>query len=52
MAVHTAAGIPANPYPLPDLQSLCLFSHRDNPANGFVSRNNGILRDTPVIIQY
>src|SRR5688500_17099089 len=52
MAVHTTGDVPTNSHSLPDLQSLCVFSHRNNPADGFVSRNNRITRNTPVVIQY
>src|SRR5215831_1216166 len=50
VAVHATVGVPANSDALPDPQPLDVLARGDDPAAGFMSRNYGVLRQPPVVI--
>ena len=51
-AVHAAAGRPADPDALPDLQRPCRRSDLDHPADGFVSQHGRELREAPLVVEH
>src|SRR5262249_26657298 len=52
LAVPARAGVPANPDPCPDFQSLNLLADGGDRADDLVSRDHRILRHPPVIVNH
>ncbi len=51
VAVHAATGIPADPYPLPDLQSLDIITGNGHSPHHFVAGYERILGQAPVVVE-
>lgn len=50
MAVHTAIGVPADPDPLADSQSLGVLAYGDDSTDCLLSRYDWVLGQTPVVV--